>query len=107
MFDADKTVVLAGTVRELQWTNPHAWLQIVVRDDTGNAVEWSIEMSAPAALVRQGWKPKILVPGDEVTVRIHPLKTGSFGGQILSATLSNGQVLGQEDPAPAQDAPAR
>jgi hypothetical protein len=99
MFDADKTVEITGTVKDFQWTNPHSWLQVVVTDDKGQSAEWSLEMGSPGGLARQGWKPKTVAAGDKVTVRIHPLKDGSSGGQLLSVTLPNGQKLGQDAPA--------
>ena len=95
MFDADKTVELSGTVKEFQWTNPHSWLQVVVVDETGREVEWSLEMGSPGALARNGWRPRTVVPGDEISLSIHPLKDGSSGGQFLSATLPDGTVLGE------------
>ena len=98
MFDADKTIELTGTVKDFQWTNPHSWLQVMVMDDKGQAAEWSLEMGAPGGLARQGWKPKTVVSGDKVTVRIHPLKDGSAGGQFLSIVLPNGQKIGQDAP---------
>ena len=98
MFDADKTVEMTGTVKDFQWTNPHSWLQLMVTDDKGKASEWSLEMGAPGGLARQGWKPKTVVAGDKVTVRVHPLKDGSSGGQFLSIVLPNGQKIGQDTP---------
>ena len=95
MFDADKTVELKGTVKEFQWTNPHSWLQVVVADETGREVEWSLEMGSPGALARNGWRPRTVVPGDEISFSIHPLKDGSSGGQFLSATLPDGTVMGE------------
>ncbi len=98
MFDADKTVELSGTVKDFQWTNPHSWLQVMVTDEKGQTAEWSLEMGAPGGLARQGWKPKTVVAGDKVTVRVHPLKDGSAGGQFLSIVLPNGQKIGQDTP---------
>ena len=95
MFDADKTLEMTGTVKEFQWTNPHSWLQVVVNDQQGKPVEWSLEMGAPGGLARQGWKPKTVVPGDKVTVRVHPLKDGTAGGQFLSITLPDGRKMGE------------
>lgn len=95
MFDADKTVELVGTVKEFQWTNPHSWLQVMVSDNTGKMTEWSLEMGAPGGLARSGWRPKTVVPGDKVTVSIHPLKDGSAGGQLLSVVLPNGTKMGE------------
>lgn len=95
MFDADKTMELTGTVKEFQWTNPHSWLQVMVTDEKGTTAEWSLEMGAPGGLARSGWRPKTVVPGDKVTVSIHPLKDGSAGGQLLTVVLPNGTKMGE------------
>ena len=95
MFDADKTVTLQGAVKEFEWTNPHAWLRIMVDDAaTGKAMQYAVEMGSPGQQARVGWKPDSVKPGDKVTVKIHPLKDGSRGGQFLSAVLPSGQELG-------------
>ncbi|HXJ02776.1 MAG TPA: DUF6152 family protein [Micropepsaceae bacterium] len=95
MFDAEKTLTMQGTVKELEWTNPHSWLRVMVDDKTtGKPAQWAIEMGAPAQQVRVGWKPDSVRPGDKVTVTIHPLKDGSRGGQFITAILPNGTVLG-------------
>jgi hypothetical protein len=94
MFDADKTVELKGTVKEFQWTNPHSWLQVMVMDQDGKSVEWSLEMGSPGGLAREGWRPKTVKPGDKVTVSLHPLKDGSNGGQLLGVILPDGTKLG-------------
>jgi hypothetical protein len=93
MFDADKTVEMQGTVKEFQWTNPHSWLEVMVERD-GKATQWSLEMSSPSTLSRDGWRPKTVVLGDKVTVTMHPMKDGSPGGQFVSIKLPTGQVLG-------------
>jgi hypothetical protein len=93
-FDMTKTVTLTGTVKQFQWMNPHSWIQVIVNDDKGNPVEWSIEMSSPTSLLRRGWKPKTLKPGDKVTVVAHPLQNGQSGGSFVSATLADGTQLG-------------
>ena len=93
MFDQDKTVELQGTVKEFQWTNPHSWLIVDVTDATGNVAEWGLEMGSPAGLARRGWRPKTVNPGDKVTFKAHPLRTGEPGGQFVNVTLPNGTVL--------------
>jgi hypothetical protein len=105
MFDADKTMEISGTVKDFQWTNPHSWLDVDVVDQAGKPNTWALEMGAPGGLAHQGWKPKTVVPGDKVTVRIHPLKSGMNGGQFLAITLPSGQKLGQDAAAPAAAAP--
>jgi hypothetical protein len=93
-FDLSKTITLTGAVKEFQWVNPHSWIQLMVTDAGGSAVEWSIEMSAPSSLVRQGWKPRILKPGDQITVTAHPLRDGRPGGSLVSVTLADGTRIG-------------
>src|SRR5205814_7400275 len=94
MFDADKTVTMKGTVKELEWTNPHSWLRIMVVDQAGKTVQWGLEMGPPARQIQRGWKPDSLKPGDSVTVNIHPLRDGSRGGQLVTATLPDGRTVG-------------
>jgi hypothetical protein len=94
MFDPDKNVTLSGTVRDFQFTNPHCWIQLLVpKPDSTDTVEWSIEMSAPAHLVRSGWSRNTVKAGDKITVVIHPLKDGTQGGSFVSATAADGHAL--------------
>jgi hypothetical protein len=92
MFEQSKTPTLTGTVRELQWTNPHCWLQIVVLNDN-QPEEWSLEMGAPVDLLRGGWTRNALHPGDKVTVTMHPSRDGSHGGLLVSAAFADGRPI--------------
>jgi hypothetical protein len=106
MFDSDKTVTLAGTVKEFEWTNPHSWIRITAADAASGAVgEWAFEMGSPGQLGSRGMKPDSMKPGDKITVRAHPMKDGSHGGQFMSATLADGQVFGQQGGRGAAPAP--
>jgi hypothetical protein len=93
MFDPDKTITKAGTVKELEWTNPHVWLHIMSPDDAGKTVEWSFEMQAVQQATSGGWRPDIVRPGDKISVQFHPLRDGSRGGELLNATLGDGRKL--------------
>ena len=94
MFDAGKIMTLEGTVKEFQWTNPHAWIVVMVADPEGPPVQWAIEMNGPTGLARDGWLPKTLTPGMKVKVVVHPLRDGQSGGQFLAVTLPDGKVMG-------------
>lgn len=100
MFDREREVVLKGTVKELQWTNPHVFIQLMVIDSAGKEEEWSIESASPNMLFRQGWNPKVLLPGDRITVTINPLRSGGRGGYFLLAELPDGKTLGQRSRPP-------
>jgi hypothetical protein len=94
MFDQSKRLSLSGTVREFQWTNPHAFIQIEVPNASGGSDLWSVEMNSPNNLRRQGWKSTVLKPGDKVTVVTNPLRDGKKGGLFVSVTLPDGKTLG-------------
>jgi len=97
MFDTDKQVTLVGTVKEFEWNNPHCWIQLLVSDPNDpNAapVEWGVEMGAPIQLIRHGWKPSSVKPGDKITVVINPLRDGRPAGQIVSAIGADGKPIG-------------
>ena len=93
-IDRTKTVTVEGTVKEFQWTNPHSWIHLMVNDSEGKPVQWSVELGAPSGLARQGWIPKIITPGMNVKLLIHPLRDGHPGGQFLHITLPDGKQLG-------------
>lgn len=92
MFDNTKTVTLEGTVKEFQWTNPHSWIQVMVKDASGGDVEWSVEGGSPNGLARQGWKRASLKAGEKVVITIHPLKDGSAGGSLVNATVGGVKI---------------
>ncbi len=94
MFDQARLIKLTGKVKELQWTNPHAFLYVDATDP-GGVVEWHIELNSPNNLRRQGWDPKRIKVGEPITVEINPLRDGTHGGLFVSATLADGSVLGE------------
>ena len=106
MFDAEKNIKLDGTVKEFQWTNPHSWILMMVKNQQGVDEQWAIEMGGPAGLARQGWVPKTLTPGMKVSAIIHPLKDGTRGGQFMAVTLPDGSLKGNPNARPSADAGA-
>ena len=100
-FDRDKKVTLTGVVKEFQWNNPHAWIQIMVADEKGRQVEWGIECGSPNMMARTGWKRSTLKAGDTIVAIVNPLKDGRPNGSLVTVTLSDGKVLGPGNaPAP-------
>ena len=95
MFDMQKDVSLSGTVKSFAWQSPHSWLQVMVPDEAGRELEWSVEMGAPGMLYRQGWRQDSVRAGDKVTVVIHPLRDGRPGGSLVILVLPDGKKLGQ------------
>lgn len=94
MFDRTKEVSLKGVVREFQWTNPHSWVQLIVKDAQGNSAEWSLEALSPNVLSRMGWKRNSIKTGDEITAYFNPTRDGSHGGNLVRITTADGRTIG-------------
>jgi hypothetical protein len=99
-FDRAREVTLKGVVREFQWNNPHAWIQVVVIDDKGRQTEWGLECGSPNMMARTGWKRTTLKAGDQVVAVGNPLKDGRPNAALVKITLADGRVLGPGDAAP-------
>jgi Family of unknown function (DUF6152) len=102
-FDAEKPVKLTGPVTRLEWTNPHVWFYLDVKDDTGELSNWAIEMGSPNGLLRMGWTRNSLKLGDVVTVEgfrsRNKDRTGNASVIILAST---GQKLFAGSSAPGK-----
>jgi hypothetical protein len=93
-YDSKKPVKLTGTVTKLEWTNPHTWFYIDVKDDSGKVINWGFEMGSPNILLRAGWTRNSMKVGDVVTVEGVGAKDGSNNGNVKAVTLaSTGQRL--------------
>ncbi len=93
MFDMHKTVSVTGNVKEFQYTNPHSWLQVMVRGKNGKATLWGFEAEGPSTLLRAGIKYSTFKPGMKVTVTGHPMKDGRPAGSLMSVKLPDGTVV--------------
>ena len=93
-FDGTKAITLKGVVTKIDWTNPHVWFYINVKDESGNVTNWGFEMGAPHQLQTRGWSRETMKLGDEITVNGTLAKNGSNRGNARSVTTANGQKLG-------------
>jgi hypothetical protein len=107
-FGPDKQKQIEGVVKEFQWTNPHTFIVLAVKNEAGETEEWGFEGMSPNWLGRHGWSKRTLEPGAEIAMGFAPLKDGRKGGFTLTVHLPDGTVL-QELPAqselPAQTDP--
>src|ERR1700728_707783 len=93
-YDMDHPRTMEGTVKTVNWTNPH--ITFVVESDAKEgepARSWVFEVSSPGVLTRSGWTKRSLQPGDHAVFRYAPLRDGNPGGFLLTVTLPNGQEL--------------
>jgi hypothetical protein len=94
MFDQTRTLTLRGTVHALEWTNPHIWVWVDVKDATGASTAYGFESNAPSELARFfGWSKRSLTVGEAVTVEYAPLKSGRNGGALRTITCADGRLL--------------
>jgi hypothetical protein len=93
-FDASKPVTLTGTVTKVEWTNPHTWFFIDVKNPDGSVTNWGFEMPGPAQLLRAGLKRDTMKVGDVVTVDARRARDGSNNANAQTVTAANsGQRL--------------
>jgi hypothetical protein len=95
-YDSTKSITLSGVVTEFAFVNPHAALYFDVKDASGKAVNWAIEMNSPGVLRAAGWTKQTFKAGDQITITVRPAKAGTPVGLINRAQpiIVNGkQVL--------------
>jgi hypothetical protein len=92
-YDASKLLILYGTVVKLNWTNPHASLQLIVQNADGKNTNWHLEMGSPNSLMRQGWMRDTVEPGDIVTVEAYAAKDYPTGGKTHRVKVPDGRWL--------------
>jgi hypothetical protein len=76
MFDEKRTVTLEGTVKEFQYTNPHSWLLVDVKNKDGSVTTWGFEAEGPTTLMRAGIRPSEFPVGTKITITGRPMKDG-------------------------------
>ena len=92
-FDANKRVTLKGTVTKVDWRNPHIYVYLNVKDDTGKVTEWACEGGPPNVLLREGWTRNSVKEGDEVTIDGAVAKDGSKRCNSRSVNLADGRKV--------------
>ena len=93
-YDSDHPQTVQGTVKQVNWTNPH--ISFVVETDVKEGPQsgtWVFEVSSPGVLTRSGWTKRSLQPGDHATFTYLPLRDGKSGGYLRKVVLPDGKEL--------------
>jgi hypothetical protein len=93
MFDMAHPITLTGVVTKVEWTNPHTFMYVNVKNDKGVVEEWAIEINSPNFLRHNGWTSTTISPGDTIICVGAPAKSGSKFMHGTSVELSNGVQL--------------
>ena len=92
MFDMTREVSVSGTVTNVSYRNPHVFLHVDARNDSGVVVSWAIEMSNISNMQSRGIYGGTFKVGDVITVKFNPLKDGKYGGNYTSVIAADGKV---------------
>ena len=92
-YDAQRPVKMTGTVTQMEWINPHAWIHIDVKKPDGKMESWMVEAGAPNALLRRGFNKNSLLPGTVITVEGYQAKDGAFRANGRDITYPDGRKL--------------
>jgi len=92
-YSAEKPITLKGSLTKVEWTNPHGWIYIDVKDDAGKVTNWAIEFGAPNALLRRGLRKSDFPTGVELVVKGYRAKNGTLTINGTSVTFPDGRNL--------------
>jgi hypothetical protein len=111
-FNADKVVTLKGVVSRVDWVNPHIFIYLDVKDESGKVSTWRLQSAPPMFFKGSGLTKEKLLDGSEATVTLYPAKDGTDDfGFLLKLQYADGHFYnlggGPNPPAPggAQAAP--
>jgi hypothetical protein len=89
-YDSAQLITLKGTISKVEWTNPHIYVYLDVKDATGKVATWALEGYPPNTLKRTGFSRELLKIGDEITATAYKSKDGSNTGAGREFTFSDG-----------------
>src|SRR5688572_30936291 len=93
-YHIDKEITVTGVITDVKWENPHTWIYVDAKSDTGAATKWSFETTVPNQLYRRGVTPAVLKPGMNVTVKAHPAREASRNaGELVTLVTAEGKTL--------------
>ena len=92
-YDAKQFITLKGSLTKVEWINPHAWLHVDVKDESGNVVNWAVEFGSPNALLRRGLRKTDFPSGTGVVIEGYRAKNGTATLNGRSVKLPDGRNL--------------
>jgi hypothetical protein len=92
-YDMATLTSVKGTVTKFEWSNPHAYIYMEIKDDKGNVAEWTAELASLGMLSRVNWKRDTVKPGDEITIHGNRAKDGRTLMRLDKISFANGQEL--------------
>ena len=98
-YDLKQPITVHGVITQVLLRNPHSWFSLEVRDPDGKIEDWSFEAGTPSGMIRNGYKPSVIKPGAEVTIKGFRARDASQKrGMLRELTTADGQVFGMFGP---------
>jgi hypothetical protein len=85
-YDTTKTITVKGTVTDYVWANPHVFVKVDAKDESGNTVHWVVEAQNPVSMTQIGWSKNTFKAGDEVEIEAMKAKNGNPVGFLGSSS---------------------
>ena len=92
-YDKNKPITMMGTVTKIDWMNPHIWIYIAAKDDSGKVTQWQCEGGPPNSLTRNGWTKNALKEGDQVTIEGFRAKNATNTCDSRAVKLPDGRKV--------------
>lgn len=92
-FDKNRQITYAGVVTRVEWSNPHIYFYVDVKEAREKVTNWAFEGAGPNTLARLGWMRDSLKVGDRVTVVAFPARDGAAVASAREVQLANGRKI--------------
>jgi hypothetical protein len=92
-YDANKPITIKGSLTKVEWVNPHGWIYVDVKDDSGKVANWAVEFGSPNAMLRRGLRKTDFPSGIELVVKGYRAKNGSYTINGTSVKMPDGRNL--------------
>jgi len=99
-YDLSKTMTAPATLKEFRWGAPHSMVVFTIKGADGKPQDVTMASASPAALARQGFKPRDFKSGDKMEITWNPSKSGAIGGQLKSMKLPDGRKFNDAEFGP-------
>jgi DNA/RNA endonuclease YhcR with UshA esterase domain len=98
-YDTSESITITGTIVEVRLTNPHSWFFLDVENGNGEIERWAFEAGTPSGMIRNGYSPKVIKQGDEVTITgFHARDESKNAGMLRQLVTADGTVYGMFGP---------
>ena len=104
-YDMSDAITVKGRIVQVRLTNPHSWFFVDVTGEDGQVSRWSFEAGTPSGMIRNGYSPKVIKEGDEVTIKgFHAKDKSQNAGMLRELVTADGKVYGLFGPREGADA---